>query len=109
MELFIISFLIVYITYLVLILLRQKTLEKYKHSAEIIYVTKKYNIDINNINFKNFANNIIIINTFSISITFYLVSFVKSYLLQIVFSFGLILAIVYLLYQLIGGIYGKRI
>ena len=53
---FIISFLIVYLFYLLTVILQTKKYEKFKKSNQVLYFVKKYKIDINKINMKKFTN-----------------------------------------------------
>ncbi len=107
-----ITFVIVYLIYLFLIIIRKKKKNKYKNSTEIKYLTTKYNIDINKVNLTVLYNISALSNAFIISITVFVIGFVNELMLKLMVGFIVLFPTILLVYHIIGTNlqkkYGKK-
>lgn len=101
-------FIVIYLAYVLFVINRKNKLEKLKKSANTIYLVKKYKLDLKQINFKILAHIIALSNAFIMSVTFFIISFIKNNYLKILVCFIIILPILYIMYMIIGKTYQKR-
>lgn len=104
---FIISFLIVYLFYLLTVILQTKKYEKFKKSNQVLYFVKKYKIDINKINMKKFTNLLALSNSLIISIAFSATFLVDNFILQLLIGLIVLIPLIFIFYKLLGN-YLKR-
>ena len=106
--LFIISFLVVYLLYLLTVILNKKKLEKFKKSNQVMYFIKKYKIEIDDNNVKLLAHLVALSNALIISIAITIVELVPNYILKILVAFLIIMPLILILYHIVGKIMLKR-
>ena len=104
---FIISFLIVYLFYLLTVILQTKKYEKFKKSNQVLYFVKKYKIDINKINMKKFTNLLALSNSLIISIAFCATFLVDNFILLLLIGLIVLIPLIFIFYKLLGN-YLKR-
>ena len=102
-----ISFLIVYLFYLLTVILQTKKYEKFKKSNQVLYFVKKYKIDINKINMKKFTNLLALSNSLIISIAFCATFLVDNFILQLLIGLIVLIPLIFIFYKLLGN-YLKR-
>ena len=105
---YIASFILVYLAYLLFVLIRPKQLEKFKKSSYIILLVKKYNFDLKKINFKILAHTVCLGNSFILATVLFAISWFKNPIFIIVVGFIVMIAITFLIYHLIGTMYKGR-
>ena len=109
LTLFIIIFLLVYLIYLVLIILRKNKIEKYKNSTEVRYLEKKYNLEIKKINLKKLSHILALANAFIISMTVTITNIVDNFILKLLVGFIFLFPMILLIYHIIGINLQKKI
>lgn len=103
-----IVFIVIYLFYVIFVINKKKKLEKMKNNVSVLYLVSKYNIDIKKINMKVFAHVIALSNSFIISITFFIISFVDNYYLKLLVCIAVIVPVLYIMYMIIGKMYQKK-
>lgn len=98
----VISFILIFIIYFILILRNEKTLEKFKKSTELTYLKKKYDVKVNKKNIKNIAYKVVLANCLIISITIYIVNVVENIGLKIFVSMGIMIPLIIGIYHILG-------
>lgn len=106
--LFIVTFLVVYLLYLLIVILRKKGLKKYNKSTEYLYLTRKYKLDVNKIEIKKLAIMTSLTNSFIIAVTMVVISFFDNYILKLMFGFITIFPSIVILYHIIGTNLNKK-
>lgn len=105
---FIITFVIIYGLYLLLVVLRKKGLAKFENSTEVLYLQKKYQIHLKKISIKSLANTVALANSFLVSLVVFLVSVIDSFILKIIIAALIMIPMILLLYHFIGTHYKKK-
>jgi hypothetical protein len=105
--LFLLFTLVVYATYYLFVFRDAKKLEKYKKSTEVVYLVKKYKLNLNDLNFKKLANILGLTNGIIISFGVLITSMVDNYFLMILVGFISIFLLILIMYHLIGTYYKK--
>ena len=105
---FIFCFLIIYLLYLVVIVLRKKGLKKFKTSKQLEYFKIKFKLDTAKIDFKKFANALAMTNAFIIAFTVTLIGLFDNWILKILIAFIILLPLMYFLYNILGKHYKKK-
>ena len=98
-----IMFIIIYLFYVIFVINRKNKLEKMKKNAGVLYLANRYNIDLNKVNMKVLAHLIALTNSFILSITLFILSFIDNYFLKII-----IIPFQYIMYMIIGKMYQKE-
>ncbi len=105
---FIFCFLIIYLLYLFIIVLRKKGLEKFKSSKQLEYFKIKFKLDIDKLNLKSFANTVALTNAFIIGATVAIVGIVDNFILKLMLAFIILMPSIYIIYNIIGSHYKKK-
>ncbi len=105
---FVFCFLVIYLLYLFIIVLRKKGLEKFKTSKQLDYFKIKFKLDIKKLNFKKFANALAVTNAFIIAFTVTVIEVFDNWILKVLVAFLILLPLMYLLYNIIGKYYKKK-
>lgn len=105
---FVFCFLVIYLLYLFIIVLRKKGLEKFKTSKQLDYFKIKFKLDIKKLNFKKFANALAVTNAFIIAFTVTVIEVFDNWILKVLVAFLILLPLMYLLYNVIGKYYKKK-
>ena len=106
--LFVATFLIVYLLYLLTVILNKKKLEKFKKSNQTLYFVKKYKIKVDNDNVKLLAHLVAISNAFIMSTAITIVELVPNFILKILVAFLVIMPLILISYHVVGKIMLKR-
>lgn len=101
-------FLVIYLLYLLFIVLRKKGLEKFKTSKQLEYFKIKFNLNIDKINFKSFANTVSFTNAFIIAFVVTVIDGIDNLILKLLAGFVILLPLMYFLYLFIGKYYKKK-
>lgn len=106
---FIVTFLLILITYIVFVVWNKKALKKIYDGTEARYIKGKYKLDIKKIPAKTLAFHIALINSLIISVTLSLIFLIDNYLLMIILALILVISLIIILYHLLGKHYQKQI
>lgn len=106
--LFVGTFLVVFIFYLLFVIRREKYLDKFTQGKEITYLKKVYKVKVNDKNKRKIALLVALSNSFIISFTVAIVCLFKSIILQIVVGFITVIILILVCYHIIGIIFGKK-
>ena len=106
--LFIMTYIVVFFIYQVFIVSKAKRRNSKKRPMEVNYLIKKYNIDINKLDYKNFLMTISLVSSLDISIIVTVALLFDNYLLQVIFIFLLVIPVIMISYSFIGKYYKKE-
>ena len=106
--LFLGTFLIVFIFYLLFVIRRGKYLNKFLEGKEIKYLKKVYKVKVNKQNEKKVALLIALSNSFIISVAVTIVCLVKNIFLQVIVGFVSVIVLILLCYHIIGKVFGGK-
>ena len=110
LELFIFTFLVIYIFYIVFVLLRKNILKKFPNSISSIYLKKKYNVKITDKNLKKIAHACFLANSLILSISVSIVCYFKSFVIGLLVCIVPLILMIIVFYHIIGTIFkgGKK-
>ena len=97
--LYLVTLLIVYLIYFLLIIKRKKTLEKYRTSTEVRFLEVRYQLDI---------DQMAITNAFIIATTVTIVSFIPKIIWKLVVGFVILIPMILVAYHFLGIYYQKK-
>ena len=106
--LFIMTYIVVFFIYQVFIVSKAKRRNSKKRPMEVNYLIKKYNIDINKLDYKNLLMTISLVSSLDISIIVTVALLFDNYLLQVIFIFLLVIPVIMISYSFIGKYYKKE-
>ena len=109
--LFIMTFISVYIIYQLFVVLKYKRKndnKNYKEPFEVLYLRRKYNLDMKKINFKTLLQVISLVSSFDIALIVSIISHIKNMYLQLLCGFVLILVFILLSYHIVYLIYKRK-
>lgn len=99
---FTVSFIIVYLFYLITVIIQKKRYGEFKKGSQVMYFVNKYKLNLDNINIKKLINILSLTNSFIIAITFTLVLLFDNYIIQLLVGFVIIIIITLICYSFIG-------
>ncbi len=107
---FIGTFLVVYMFYLFLHVFRKnKKYDPNKVSQELIYLIRKYRLDMDKISYKKIMNQIGLVSAFDIAFTStFMFSYVKNIYLSIFIGAIMLVPLIIITFNLIGKYYEKK-
>lgn len=105
---FLVSFIVVYLAYLITVIWNKKKLLKFKTSNQVLLLVKKYGIKITDLNVKNVANLTAISNSFIIATAITIVELVNNFILKILVAFIVIVPLILIVYSLMGKYLQKK-
>lgn len=109
LVMFLLAFLLVYLIYLVLVVFNKKGRKKLKTGIEAKFLIKIYNVRVDKIDDKKFANTIALVNSLIVSIVFVVIDlFFKSAILQILLAFPILILLIILFYSILGKCYKRK-
>ena len=106
--LYFITFVLIYLFYVIFVLNRKNVLKKFPDGKEMTYLKYKYNVKVNENNIKRIANSVFLANAFILSTTVYIVSLFDSFVLRILVGFITLVMLILVLYHFIGIHYKNR-
>ena len=106
--LFLISFVIVFILYRLLVVRKAKRKKNPKQPREVIYLVDRYNLDLEKVNYKRLLRLISIVSSFDIALVVSIIVLLKNYILEIIVGFIATLVIILFSYHLVYLIYKKK-
>ena len=99
---YLVTFVIIYLFYLIFVLNRKNVLKKFPNGKEIKYLKAKYSIKVNDKNLKKVANIIFLANAFIISTTVFVICLFDSFLIEILVGFATLIILLLVIYHIIG-------
>lgn len=105
---FCLVFFIVYFVYFILVICRKKKLQKVKQSTEILFLQKRFKLNLEKINVKFLAHSIAIINAFIIAVTFVVVELFDNIIIKLMVAFVVLIVLILIIYSLFGRLLKKK-
>ena len=102
------TFIISYLFYVIFVLRRKNVLNKFSNGKEITYLRYKYNVKINDKNLKSVAHKICLANSFILSTTVFVVCLFDNLLIELLVGIPTLLILILVIYHLIGTYYKKK-
>ena len=106
--LFFVTFVGVFLIYLLFVIRRKKYLDKFIKGKEINYLKKVYKIRIKESEYGGLAMLVAITNSFIMAISVTIVSLFKNIIIEILVGFGTVMALILICYHIIGKLYQKE-
>lgn len=106
--LYLMTFSIAYLFYIVFVLCRKSVLKKFPDGKEMKYLKYKYDIKVNDKNLKKIANIIFLTNSFILATTVYIVCLFDNFFVEIIVGVITLLILILGLYHLIGTYLKKK-
>lgn len=107
LVLFVLTYIIVYFVYYLMVLKKEDKVKKMKKSTELSYLKKVYHINLNNYDLNWLVKKVIIVNTLIISIAVAIASFASNIIWMLLLGFVILFPSILLLYHILG-IYLKK-
>lgn len=107
--LYIITFIFVYLVYIIFVIKRKKGIERLPNSTEIRFLTQKFNLDKNKINIKEMGYVIGLANAFIITTTITIVLTLDNFVLMLIVGFLILIPLIFIIYIIIGKYYQKKL
>ena len=105
---YLITFIITYLFYVVFVLCRESVLKKFPEGKEMRFLKIKYGINISEKNIKKIANKICLINSFILATTVYIVCLFDNFIFGLVVSIIPLVLLILSCYHLLGTYYSKK-
>lgn len=105
---YILSFIFVYLSYLLLVINRDKKRNLYRTSTEFLYLEKRYKLNVSKMNMKRMAHVLALANAFIVANTVLIIGFTNNYILKFLFGFVVIIPMIIVVYHVIGTYYQKK-
>ena len=103
------SFFIVYIFYYFFQVFKQKKYNPNKVPVELVFLIRKYRLDMSNIKYQNIMNIIGLVSAFDIAfVSTFVFSFVKNLYLAILIGAIMLIPIIFITFNFIGTFYVKK-
>ena len=106
--LYLATFVIAYLFYLIFVLGRKNVLKKFPNGKEMSYLKIKYGIKIDDKNLKKIANKVCLANSFILATTVYVVCLFDNLFLELIVGVVTLVILILLLYHIIGTYYKKK-
>ena len=105
---YLITFILVYLFYVIFVLSRKSVLKKFPDSKNMAYLKYKYGIKINDKNVKKIANTVFMANSFILSTTVFIACLFDSFIIGVLVSIIPLILMIIGIYHLIGVYYKKK-
>ena len=105
---FFIIFGLVYLFYFFFVICRKKKLEKFKTSTEMLFLQKKFKIDLEKHKLKSLAHMVALINAFIIGITFVVIELFDNIIIKLMIAFIVLMLLIILIYGLFGKLLKRK-
>ena len=106
--LFILSFLLIYFVYFIVIINRKKGLESFKKGKQLEFFIKTYKLDKKKLNIKKFANSLALTNSFIMALTITIMEFIDNLIIKLLLCVIILTALMLLMYNYLGKTYKKK-
>ena len=105
---FLVSFLLIYFMYYLVVVRRKKGLETFKTGKQVMFFKNAYKLDLEKLDYKKFANSLSLTNAFIIAFTVTIIEFVDGLLVKLLFGLIILFPMILICYYLLGKIYKKK-
>jgi len=105
---FLVSFVVVYLAYLITVILNKKKLDKFKTSNQVLLLVKKYGIKVTDSNVKEIGYLVAFANAFIIATAITIVELISNFILKILVAFVVIVPLILIIYSFIGKYLQKK-
>ena len=109
--LFVMTFISVYIIYQLFVVLKykkKKDNKNYKEPFEVLYLRRKYNLNMKKINLKTLLQVISFVSSFDIALIVSIISHIENMYLQLFCGFVLIIVFIVVSYHIVYLIYKRK-
>ncbi len=106
--LFSITFLFVYLVYLIAVVSRVDKNNKFKKSKQVLFFKNVYKIDIDKINLYKFSHILSLTNAFIIALTVTIIELFDQLFLKMLVGFAILFPLILMIYSIIGKIYKSK-
>ena len=108
LVLYLITFILVYLFYVIFVLCRKNVLKKIPNGKEMTYLKLKYGIKVNDSNLKKIANLIFLVNSFILATAVYVVCLFNNLFIEIVVGVVTLILLILVFYHLLGTYLKKK-
>ena len=105
---FVVSYLIIFLLYTLVINRKKKSYKDATKQMDILYLVNKFKLNTKKTKYNTLKWITNIINPLIISITFIIVTNIKSFILGIMIGFLVMMMLIYSIYEIIGRILKKK-
>lgn len=102
------TFIVIYLMYLLFVILRKKKLEKFKTSTYVSYLINMYKLDLKKMNITILAHEIALINAFILATSLYVFGLFENITVGIVVAILTVFALIFIMYHILGKMYQKK-
>lgn len=106
--LFIISFIVVFLLYQLIIVRRAKRKTKTKEPVEVTYLVNRYKLDIKKVNYKKLLRVISLVSSFDIALVVTLILLFDNFIVEVVVGFIATMILIIGSYHLVYLCYKKK-
>ncbi len=105
---FVTIFIVVYLFYLIFVISRKKSLNKWKNGRELTLLKYRYKLNYDKINLKSLGQVISLSNAFIMASVVTLISIFNNFFIQMLVGFITLIPLILIFYHLIGTHYSKK-
>jgi len=106
---FIITFIIVYLFYLISFVFKKQEFNPEKIPVELHFLIKKYKLDMKKIKYKSIMNIIGLVSAFDVSFTAtFVFKFIKNIYIAIIVGAIMLIPLIFITFNFIGSYYRKK-
>ena len=106
--LYLITFVLAYLFYVIFVLCRKNVLKKFPDGKEMTYLKLKYGIKVNDSNLKKIANLIFLVNSFILATAVYVVCLFDNLFIEIIVGVVTLILLILVFYHLLGTYLKKK-
>ena len=106
--LYLITFVLAYLFYVIFVLCRKNVLKKFPNGKEMTYLKLKYGIKVNDTNLKKTANLIFLVNSFILATAVYVVCLFDNLFIEIIVGVVTLILLILVFYHLLGTYLRKK-
>lgn len=105
---YIITMLVLFLLYYIFVILSKKRLKKFSNNTYVTYLINVYKLDKKKINEKQLVMAVIMVNSFIIATTVFIIGFINNLILKFVLGFIVLIPLQLLMYHIVGKIFQKK-
>ena len=103
------TFIIIYIFYLIFYVIKRKKYDENKVPTELVYLIRKFHLDMKRINYRKLMNQIGIASAFDIAFTgTFIFIYIKNVFLSILLGTVMLVPLIIITFNFIGNYYKKK-
>ena len=106
---YILTLLILFLLYYIFVIRNKKRLQKFSNNTYVSYLVSVYKLDKERINIKQLAMAIIMVNSFIIATTVFVIGFINNLILKFILGFIVLIPLQLLMYHGVGKIFQKKL